>query len=258
MASEAYEILAMFMRYIFVLIGALILFRAFRWMRRDARNYRREMKRLPDAGFVGEMVDMRSGKSQPLPREGLLGSSSACDIRVKGAGVHRRHALFSFVDGKGLLVTPVMRHRITMENVELTGPAYALHGTQLKIGECLLRVRLFAGLNVPNPRSFQMDMPMEQDGDTAETDIFPYPFGDTPAYDGDPSPLPGDTWPDSPQEGAPAPWTSPFAPEAYPAEAPVNPAVQPPAFGGIPDDTPNDEALPYQSPVVRHRRRDRL
>ena len=66
MAGEAYEILALLMRYVFVLIGALVLLRAYRWMRRDARNYRREMRTLPDAGLVGEIVDLRTGKSQPL------------------------------------------------------------------------------------------------------------------------------------------------------------------------------------------------
>jgi hypothetical protein len=58
MSGEAYEILALLMRYVFALIGALIVFRSFIWLRKDARAYRKEMKTLPDAGLVGEIVDL--------------------------------------------------------------------------------------------------------------------------------------------------------------------------------------------------------
>ena len=36
-SSEAYEIIALLMRYVFVFIVGLIVWRAFRWLRRDAR-----------------------------------------------------------------------------------------------------------------------------------------------------------------------------------------------------------------------------
>ena len=101
MSGEAYEILALLMRYVFALIGALIVFRSFIWLRKDARAYRKEMKTLPDAGLVGEIVDLNTGKAQPLPREGVIGSARECDIRVKGDGVLRRHARLEFTEGKG-------------------------------------------------------------------------------------------------------------------------------------------------------------
>ena len=37
MSGEAYEILALLMRYVFALIGALIVFRSFIWLRKEAR-----------------------------------------------------------------------------------------------------------------------------------------------------------------------------------------------------------------------------
>ena len=48
MSGEAYEILALLMRYVFALIGALIVFRSFIWLRKDARAYKKEMKTLPN------------------------------------------------------------------------------------------------------------------------------------------------------------------------------------------------------------------
>ena len=141
MAGEAYEILALLMRYVFVLIGALVLLRAYRWMRRDARNYRREMRTLPDAGLVGEIVDLRTGKSQPLPREGDMGASRECDIHVRGAGVLRHHVRFAFEEGKGVMITPSRLGKTFLGGAQLRAPGYALHGTQLQLGDALLRVR---------------------------------------------------------------------------------------------------------------------
>ena len=154
MAESAYELMAMLMRYVFVLIGALIVWRSFRWLSRDARAYRREMRSLPDAGLVGEMVNLSTGEGQPLPREGTVGSAWDSDIRVRDSAVKRTHARFVFEEGKGLQVIPVRRARMLMSGREMDGPAYALHGTQLQIGNTVLRVRLFAGLKVPFPAEY--------------------------------------------------------------------------------------------------------
>ena len=178
MADTAYEIFALAMRYVYVVIGVVILLRALRWLRKDARAYRREMKALPDAGLIGEIVDLNTGKAQPLPREGTIGSARSCDICVRGEGVRRHHAMFSFEEGRGLLITPCLRCRMVMAGVELNSSAHALHGTQLEIGGTTLRVRLFAGLNVPHPMQFQPDAP-ENDASAeacADEDEAPFPL----------------------------------------------------------------------------------
>ncbi len=154
MSGSAYELLAMLMRYVFVLIGALIVWRSFCWLRRDARAYQREMRALPDAGLVGEIVNLTTGEGQPLPREGTIGSSRESDIRVRGRDVMRTHARFEFVEGKGLRVIPARHAFMLMSGQELTRPGFALHGTQLQIGDDVLRVRLFAGLKVPQPMAY--------------------------------------------------------------------------------------------------------
>lgn len=234
MASEGYELLALLMRYVFVALGALIVWCAFRWMRKDARNYKRQMRRLPDAGLIGEVVNLNTGERLPLPREGIMGSSISCDVRVRGNGVGRKHVLFSFAEGKGLRLTPCGRKRFVMEDVEMSGTAYALHGTQIDLGDVALRVRLFAGLNVPHLAAFEAPETEEEafaedsSGFTEEAfgALSPdYPFRDEPMS-------PVNEWRgDSPAE-----------------EPPIGE-----------DDPEADQGIPYQSPLPqRHRRSRRL
>ena len=211
MAGEGYELLALFMRYVFVALGALIVWHAFRWMRKDAKAYKRQMRRLPDAGLVGEIVNLNTGERLPLPREGIMGASSSCDVRVKGNGVARRHVLFSLAEGKGLCMTPCGRKRFMMEDIEMSGPAYALHGTVVCLGDVPLRVRLFAGINVPHPMAFEpeedeWEEPWDFPGES--TEVLPA-FRDPEAFDPN---LDGED-----------------APEVFSDE--------------------EDEALPYQSPL---------
>lgn len=265
MAEGAYELLALGMRYVFVLIGLLILWRAFRWIRRDAKNYQKEMRSLPDAGLVGEMVDLRTGRAQPLPRDGTIGASRECDIRVKGAGVKHTHALFAFEEGKGLKITPSRGARVLLSGAPVKGSGHALHGTQLQVGDAMLRVRLFAGLNVPFPAAYPQDAPdipldnFYSYDDQAEADVSPaLPF-----------PAPGFA-----QAEDQAPFSFPGGESAPPAD--------PGYEGNYTDDgqmtwqyaysleelrraqadldaaqNDADEALPYQSPIPRRRRRQR-
>lgn len=237
-----------------MLLGALILLRAYRWLRKDAKNYQREMKALPDAGLVGEMVDLQTGQSQPLPREGIIGTGRDCDIRLKYHGIKRCHALFSFEEGKGVRIIPYHRGRIYVEGIEVGSAAHALHGTQLQIGDAILRVRLFAGLNVPHPAQFAMDMPAEYDffeemDEDAPLSPFEIPsvFGvmqnekenadEEMGYAGGYNEAGEMTWQ--------------FA--AYPLEE-LRQAQQAIEAEETED---NDEALPYQSPLPRRRRGDR-
>ncbi len=239
MSSEAYELLAMLMRYIFIALGVVILFRAFRQMRRDNRQYKKEMRRLPDAGLIGEVVDLETGKSQPLPREGMMGASSSCDIRLRRRGVKKRHALFDFVEGKGLRITPHMGHKVAMEGVPLKGSAYALHGTEVTLGSAHIRIRLFAGLNVPHPAMFAKEQLREGSMPEEETFVLPNPFDAVPA-------------------AQPASDYAAYEAQEQPGEnAAYLPYGQMPVYQQPLPAEENDEAIPYFSPVERHRRSGR-
>lgn len=268
MAGEAYELLAMLMRYVFVLIGGLILFRAYRWMRRDARNYKREMKRLPDAGLVGEMVDLHTGRSYPLPREGVLGSASSCDIRIRENGVGRRHALFAFENGKGVRITAQTGKPVLLDGQEVRGFGYALHGSQLQMGDTVLRVRLFAGLNVPHPvRYEQLEQPEEEEWLPSGDEGAGYPMpGEVAAYPAQPMEQPAPQEQAQPDEG----YMGNYTPNgemtweyAYSLEE-LNQALQQGGqdaaqlFEAENEDAPGpDGGFDYQSPLPRRRRRGR-
>ena len=255
MAESTYELLALGMRYVFVLIGVLMLWRAFRWMRRDARQYQKDMRSLPDAGLVGEVVDLRTGVSQPLPREGTIGSSRECDIRVKGAGVMRNHALFSFVDGKGMHITPRLRARMLLNGQEISGSGYALHGTRLRIGDAEMRVRLFAGLNVPFYPAYQQEAPdvpldnfsFEEEDPSPAPLPFPAPGFENTETPRDDAVPPPDAYDGGYTDDGQMTWQY-----AYSLEE-LRQAQE--ALKQSADNPEEDEALPYESPVPRRRRR---
>ena len=232
MSGEAYELLAMLMRYVFVVLGVVIVLRVYRQLRRDSRAHKKEMKQLPDAGLVGEVVDLETGKSHPLPREGLMGSGSACDIRLKRRGVKRKHALFAFVEGKGLRIMPHLGSRVEMEGVRIKSSAYALHGTHVTLSNAHIRIRLFAGLNVPNPAAFQQDVnqPVYEEPEEMGYDAMP-PFVQMPQTE---------TWA---EESDAAPWQQPVQ--------------QPQSLMPEQGSEQEEEYVPYQSPAVRHRRSER-
>lgn len=149
MAPEVYELVAMGMRYWFVFLGVLIAVNCWRWLLADRKAYQATMELLPDAGLVGELVDLYTGEGYPLVREGTLGSGHACDVRV--SGLRKRQAAIEFENGKGVKITPLHAGQaILLDGEAIHRHAYALHGTRIAIGPKLFRVRLFAGLEVPD------------------------------------------------------------------------------------------------------------
>ncbi|MDO5022920.1 MAG: hypothetical protein Q4E07_06245 [Eubacteriales bacterium] len=150
MAKEHYELLALFMRYWFVFLTAMIVWRAVRQMARERHQHKRILKSLPDAGLVGEIVDTKTSEAYPLPREGFISSKSFADIRLKnlkkGTTLH-----FEFIEKKGIQLSGVGRSSSALaDGTPVKNKPYALHGTYLEIGGYVLRFRLFEGLNVPN------------------------------------------------------------------------------------------------------------
>ena len=79
MPDEIYEIISLAARYWFALLGLLIVWRSFSWLRKDRRAKHRRLRQLPDAGMIGELVvlhgsdELPEGTAIPVPREGVLG-----------------------------------------------------------------------------------------------------------------------------------------------------------------------------------------
>lgn len=154
MPSAIYEVVAQGARYWFLLLMVLIVLRSWRWYRRDKKQARKRLKLLPDAGFVGEMVVITGGKGLergsilPVPREGTLGTARTNDLCVPLGGVSKRHLWFRFEDDKGLFVEPYGKNAVNVDGENYANrryPLYMAHGSRLYVGECELRLRLFAG-----------------------------------------------------------------------------------------------------------------
>jgi len=164
--ADKYELVALVARYWFAFLGVIIVWRSFMWLRKDARRKRKRLKQLPDAGLVGELVVLAGSETLPpgtvisLPREGTLGSLRSCDVCVPCPGVASHHGDFRFVDGVGLIVTPAAQLTVMVDGQE-PGPAqreWVLHhGSRIAIGDAVLRMRLFMGLETARSAAFQQD-----------------------------------------------------------------------------------------------------
>ena len=145
MDHNAYQLLALGARYWFVLLAAVLVWRGAAALLHEHYRRKKLLKKLPDAGMVGEMRDIDNDRAYPLPREGVLGGGRACDIRLRG--LRRRDINFAFVEGKGLLLTPChSRGEVLLDGAPLGKGGYALHGAMLRVGGYTLRIRLFAGM----------------------------------------------------------------------------------------------------------------
>ena len=155
MPDGIYELIAQGARYWFLFLMALIVWRSWRWYRKDKRKAKKRRKLLPDAGFIGEMVVLEGagalerGRALPVPREGTLGTMRTNDLCVPASGVARRHLWFRFDDDKGLMVEPFAKQNaVSVDGAAFESrrdPLYMAHGSCLYVGDAVLRLRLFAG-----------------------------------------------------------------------------------------------------------------
>ena len=250
MPQIQYELVALAGRALFMLLAALLVLRASLILLRQHRERKRQLRQLPDAGMVGEMRDIESDKSYPLPREGTLGGGRGCDIRLKG--LRRRQLTFAYVPGKGILLTPCHRRSASwLDGVELRRGAYALHGALLRVGGYTLCIRLFAGLDVPEAATLQGNWtPL-----TGEEEAWAEEAGDIPLFDYAPG---YDYQPPAPMP-MPLPQEPPAAPPAYAPQPDFTPVqAMDEALPDLPEEAPSflPEA-PAESPAPRHRRSER-
>lgn len=157
MSPQLYEVLSLSARYLFALLAVLMVFRALVWILADRRETQKTLHRLPNAGYVGELIvvagdrGLDPGLAIPVPWEGILGSVRSCDLWVPAAGVRRNHLFFSFQPGQGLLIHPFSGCEALVNNRLLTVRSApektpVTNGSFLQIGNAVLRFCAFAGL----------------------------------------------------------------------------------------------------------------
>ena len=233
MPQDIYSIAALACRYWFAFLGVLIVWRSFSWLRKDRRLKHKRLKTLPDAGMIGELVVLQGSDELPedsflpVPREGVLGCLRTCDLAVPVDGVARQHLDFVFQDGHGLQVCP--RHGLScMVDGELISSrqaarAYPMrHGSLLSVGDAMLKLRLFAGLDAPYPAEFMPEESMDEPQLPPPGETMP----GYPPYDGAPTfyppypPYPPQEKPYPSQPYWPAPQEKPYPEQEF--DGPVN------------------------------------
>ncbi len=159
MPDQIYEVIAQGARYWFLFLMVLIVWRSWRWYRKDRRAARKRLKLLPDAGFIGEMVVIEGGgvfdrgDVFPIPREGTLGFLRTNDLCIPVKGVENSHLWFCYEERKGLMVTPFGKNAALVDGEAFENarnPLCMAHGSYLTVGDVQLRLRLFAGFESMN------------------------------------------------------------------------------------------------------------
>ncbi len=151
------------MRYFFTFLGVMIVWRSFSWLRKDRRLKHRRLKQLPDAGTIGILTvheggrHLKPGEIIPVPHEGVLGYLRTCDVVVPVEDVATLHLDFTFVDGKGLYIHPRRGCEARVDGFLITTRREAnehpmQHGSILEVGQAVLQLGVFAGLNVQEAR----------------------------------------------------------------------------------------------------------
>ncbi len=208
MTSQAYGIVALLMRYIFLLLGALIAVRAFIWLWREHAAYMKQLRKDPELGQIGELTDGK--KSWPIYQEGTLGASLACDVVIRKKGLRRRHAGYRLQPKKGLVFAPARGARLIVDGVEVRREAVALDGSVLEAGDAVLRVRLNKALGIPTRTEI---IPPSQPEDSEEGWMRLFEEGTQPDLSDPLNPMNDSGFPGFPQDGPDADAFLPDRPE---------------------------------------------
>lgn len=233
MAPLDFEILSKLMRYVFVLLGTMIVWRTFSWLRKDRRNTHRRIKALPDAGTIGILTVLKGSSELPegstlaVPYEGVLGFVRTCDVVVPVDDVISQHLDFTFRNGKGLYIYPRRGCPVSVNGVTLDSRAdsrrYPMqHGSVLCIGEAVLQLGVFAGLDVAELGG-AWQPPQDEAAFPESTELPWHP--QFPANEELP-PMPGYPpypvqMPDQPAPGMNPPAFQPYAPQPQPIWSPA-------------------------------------
>lgn len=229
MDARFYEVLALAMRYFFTAVGVLIVWRSFSWLMKDRRLKHRRLRQLPDAGTIGVFTVIQGGKHLPegaiipVPHEGVLGYLRTCDTVVPVDGVATMHIDFAFQDGRGLYIYPRRGCEAVVDGMPILSRRDGAntpmqHGSVLEVGQAVLRLGVFAGLNVQEAAPAAPEEPAVSDMPPEWLPPQPLPpYQPNPYGQQVPSPL----W----QQGVnpPQPWVPPAPPHGQsPFAPPIN------------------------------------
>lgn len=164
MSADAYELLALTMRYVFAALMLLIVLRAARGAIADSRRAAKLRRLSPMTGICGELVvldplpKLPRGMRYPVIREGMIGTSRRADVRIRNNTVRRRHLLFQLTES-GLHLRTHAGARMRDAQGEPVRELMLLDGDSFYIGN----VHLLLVLSVPELARQPHPAPSQED-----------------------------------------------------------------------------------------------
>jgi len=151
MTNNAFELLALTMRYVFAGLMVLIVLRAARGALVDSRRAAKLRRLSPMTGVSGELVvldplpKLPRGRRFPVIREGMIGGSRRADVRIRHKSVRGRHLLFQLTEA-GLHIRTHAGTRLRDALGEPARELMLLDGDSFFVGD----VHLMLVLSVPD------------------------------------------------------------------------------------------------------------
>ena len=150
MTANAYELLALAMRYVFAALILLIVARAWHGASVDSQRAAKLRRLSPDTGIIGELLvtdgsqRAKPGMRYPVTLEGTIGSSRGADIRIRHSSVRRRHAIYQRT-AEGFFVRGHANLRIGDGEGRLFRQMLLQDGDHIQIGNVTLMLVLTDG-----------------------------------------------------------------------------------------------------------------
>lgn len=154
MSANAYEVLALAMRYVFAALMVLIVLRAWRISAVDSQRAKKLRRLSPETGIIGEMLVVdggeraRPGMRYPVTLEGTIGSGRRADIRLRHSSVAGRHAYYQMTEA-GLFVRGHAHSRVRDGAGTPQRELMLEDGDILRVGRVSLMLVLTEGGNAP-------------------------------------------------------------------------------------------------------------
>lgn len=177
MQTSTYTIMALAMRYFFIIVSILIVIRAYMWLFQNRRARLQQTRHVQGRGAAGEFVveegndTLKPGHTLLIPWEGSIGASQGCDIILHGKAIAREHAYVFYEKKQGLRLECASLRWCEVDGkvIESRHPAILHEGSLVKIGEIVLRVHLFLDAP-PSRKGLRRKKPRHRErGDADET-----------------------------------------------------------------------------------------
>ena len=150
MSANAYELLALAMRYVFAGLIVLIVARAWYGASVDSQRATKLRRLSPDTGIIGEFLvtdggeRAKPGMRYPVTLEGTIGSNRRADIRIRHGSIRGRHAIYQRSE-EGLFVRGHASIRIGDGRGRFARELLLQDGDHLQVGKVTLMLVLTDG-----------------------------------------------------------------------------------------------------------------